>query len=105
MPVRQNPADRGTARGRRIVIEMSRELEDARIASGLSYAHLGKAVGISGQQAARICRGRSPDVSIVRIAGLLAAAGLDLAARAYPAGPPIRDAAHVALLARFRAPL
>ena len=105
MPVRQSAVDRGKARGHRFVVELSRELEDARTASGLSYAWLGKAVGISGQQAARICRGESPGASIVRIAGLLAAAGLDLSVsvRTYPAGPPVRDAAHLALLARFRA--
>ncbi|TME09278.1 MAG: hypothetical protein E6I65_11745 [Chloroflexi bacterium] len=103
MPVRQSAVDRGKARGHRFVVELSRELEDARIASGLSYAWLGKAVGISGQQAARVCRGESPGASIVGIAGLLAAARLDLSVRAYPAGPPVRDAAHLALLARFRA--
>src|SRR5437773_5089584 len=105
MPVRQSAVDRGKARGHRFVVELSRELEDARTAGGLSYAWLGKAVGISGQQAARVCRGQSPGTSIVRIAGLLAAAGLDLSVsvRTYPAGPPVRDAAHLALLARFRA--
>jgi transcriptional regulator with XRE-family HTH domain len=103
MPVRQSAPDRGKAKGRRIVLSLSRELEDARFACGLSYADLGKAVGISGQQAARICRAQSPNVSIVRIAGLLAAVGLDISGRAYPSGVPVRDAAHLALLARLRA--
>ena len=35
-------------------------------------------------------------------AAALAVVGLDLAVRAYPAGPPIRDVAHLRLLARFR---
>jgi hypothetical protein len=56
----------------------------------------------------RIERGRSPRVStervsIERVATVLAVVGLDLGARAYPAGPPIRDVAHLRLLARFRA--
>lgn len=102
MPIRQSPVDRGLARGRTIVLDLCRELEAARLALGLSFEDLGKAVGISGQQAARICRGRSPDVSIRRLSGLLAAVGLDLSARAFPGGPPVRDAAHLTLLARFR---
>jgi hypothetical protein len=36
------------------------------------------------------------------MARLLAVVGLELSARAYPTGPPIRDAAHLALLERLR---
>ncbi len=50
----------------------------------------------------RIERGRAPRVSVERISTVLVAVGLDLAVRAYPAGPPVRDAAHLRLLARFR---
>ena len=50
----------------------------------------------------RIEGGRAPRVSIERVSTILAALGLELAVRAYPAGPPIRDAAHIRLLARFR---
>ena len=39
------------------------------------------------------------------LARLLAVVGLELSARAYPAGRPIRDRAQLALLARFRAGL
>lgn len=42
-------------------------------------------------------------MSLTVVARLLAVVGLELSARAYPAGPPIRDAAHRALLDRFRA--
>jgi transcriptional regulator with XRE-family HTH domain len=77
-------------------------LEAGRIERGLSYADLGRAVGLSGQQVARICRGQSNSVSIVRVSTLLAAVGLDLSARAYPGGAPVRDQAHLALLARLR---
>jgi hypothetical protein len=50
----------------------------------------------------RIERAQSTHLSIRRIAQLLAVVGLELSARAYPAGLPIRDAAHRALLDRFR---
>ena len=39
---------------------------------------------------------------VERVATVLAAVGMELALRAYPAGPPVRDAAHIRLLARFR---
>jgi hypothetical protein len=42
-------------------------------------------------------------VTIQQASVLLAAVGLDLSVRAYPSGEPLRDAAHVALLDRFRA--
>lgn len=103
MPVRQRRVDRGVARGRAIVFALCSELETGRVGAGLSFSDLGAAVGLSGQQAARICRGQSKDVSIVRLSGLLAAVGLDLSARAFPGGLPVRDAAHISLLARFRA--
>lgn len=41
-------------------------------------------------------------VSIDRLARLLAVVGMDLSVRAYPSGPPIRDAGHVRLIGRFR---
>ena len=105
MPVRISPAARGAGRGRAIVADLCRELETARVAAGLSYATLGRHVGLSGAQVRRICRGESPSVSIERLASLLATVGLDLSARAYPGGTPVRDAAHLALLRRLQARL
>jgi transcriptional regulator with XRE-family HTH domain len=63
---------------------------------------VGRAVGLSGQQVSRIERGLAPDVSITGLCRLLAVVGLEVSARAYPTGEPIRDRAHVALLGRFR---
>ncbi len=51
----------------------------------------------------RIERGQVSAVSIIHLARLLSVVGLDLSARAYPSGGPIRDAAQIALLDRFRA--
>ncbi len=64
---------------------------------------VGRAVGMSGPQVCRIERGCSPEVSIAALCRLLAVVGLELSARAYPAGEPTRDRAHLALLGRFRA--
>jgi transcriptional regulator with XRE-family HTH domain len=103
MPARQSNVALGQLRGRRIVATLAGELGDARLAAGLSYSDLGAAVGLSGQQVSRICRGQAPNVSFIRMASLLAAVGLDLSSRAYPGGTPVRDIAHLALLNRLRA--
>ena len=50
----------------------------------------------------RIERGLALDVSIQRLADLLATVGLELSVRTYPGGSPLRDRAHLALLGRLR---
>ena len=102
MARRRTQVERGLARGRRVVADLCSEAEAGRVAANLSYEELGRAVGLSGEQVARILRGQSPNVAVVTLSALLGAVGLDLSARAYPAGPPIRDAAHLALLGRLR---
>jgi transcriptional regulator with XRE-family HTH domain len=105
MPVRRGPIELGKDRGRHLVVSVCHQVEDARIDRGLSYAALGRALGLTGQQVARICQGRSPLVALDLLARLAALVGLELAARAYPAGQPLRDGAQRALLERFRARL
>jgi hypothetical protein len=51
----------------------------------------------------RIERGDVPFVPLANLARLMAVVGLELSVRAYPAGPPIRDGAHRALIERLRA--
>ncbi len=92
----------GADRARRTVAELTTELRRARVDRGLSQAEVGRAVGLSGPQVCRIERGLSPDVSIAVLCRLVAVVGLELSARAYPAGEPIRDRAHVAVMGRFR---
>lgn len=66
---------------------------------------MGRAAGLSAAQLSRLERGLVEDVGLVRLASLLSIVGLELTARAYPAGSPLRDAAHAELLKRFRAHL
>ena len=103
MGTKERPTDAGRARGRRIVMDLGNELRHARRQHGLSQAVVGKDVRISRSQVGRIERGEGPGISLMCVARLLAVVGLELSARAYPAGSPIRDAAHGALLRRFRA--
>lgn len=103
MPTRA--VDRGRSRGRRLVQDICREIDRARQDRGLTYAAVGRAAALSGQHVGRTCRGQRLDVSLVRLAELGAVVGLDLAARAYPGGAPVRDRAHAALRDRLRARL
>jgi transcriptional regulator with XRE-family HTH domain len=68
---------------------------------GLGLHDVGRAVGLSATHVSRIERGRTPRVPLLVLARLLAVVGLELSGRAYPAGQPVRDAAHAALLDRF----
>lgn len=105
MTSRRKPADVGAERGRVLLDAVIRDLVIARRDRGLSLAEVGKAVGITGSMASRIEGRRTQDLGIIRLATMLAVVGLDLSARAFPGGSPVRDSAHAALLARFGARL
>ncbi len=82
-----------------------RELRDGRLDRGLGGSDIAREAGISPAQYSRIERGLTESVAIEQAAVLLAAVGLELSVRVYPGGEPLRDAAHVALIARFTAGL
>ena len=102
MAVKERPLDVGTERARQISAELGREIRRARVDRGLSIAVTAQAAGMSGPTGSRIERGEARSVSVLQLARLMAVVGLELSSRAFPVGEPIRDAAHVALLARFR---
>lgn len=102
MSARRKEVELGNARGKRLVLDLCRDLDEAVQSAGLSYAAIGRAVGMSGDHVARICHGEHRHASLVQLATLFATVGLELAARAYPGGDAIRDSAHVGLIQRFR---
>src|SRR5262249_12926284 len=79
-----------------------RDAEAARVVHGTSFASIGRALRLAPGQVARIMRGQSPNLSIVRAAQVLETVGLQLSAGAYPVGPAVRDSGQVALLGRMR---
>ena len=81
------------------------EVLGARRMAGISQDKLGAAAGLSGSEVGRIERGEAPWLTVVQASRLLKAIGLDLSAKTYPGGPPIRDAGHLRLLAEFEARL
>ena len=70
---------------------------------GLSAREAAAALGWSHTKVLRIERARSPRVAARDLHSLAAAVGLDVSMRTFPGAGPVRDAAHVRLLARFRA--
>jgi|SoiMethySBSTD1v2_1073268.scaffolds.fasta_scaffold138627_4 transcriptional regulator with XRE-family HTH domain len=105
MTTRQRPAATGAARGRRILADLVGEAHNARLDRGLSLRDVGRAVGISQPAMTRFEHQLVEDIGIVRMSRILTVVGLELSARAYPGGQPLRDAGHVRLLSRFRAAL
>jgi len=84
---------------------IGREIRNGRRMAGVSQDQLGAAVGVSGSEVGRVENGRAPWLTVIHAAELLSAVGLDLRAKTYPTGPPLRDAAHLGLLADFEARL
>ena len=105
MPRRPKVVERGHARGVELTALLQRELRIARVDRGLSQASVAAALGIDRSWVSRVERGQVDDIGIVAASEMLAAVGLELSARAYPSGGPLRDAAHSALLDRLRSAL
>jgi transcriptional regulator with XRE-family HTH domain len=72
------------------------------MAGNLSQRTVGRAVGLSHSRISIIESGGYPDLPFVTVARILAVVGLELSARAHPAGGGIRDAAQLTLLERLR---
>jgi transcriptional regulator with XRE-family HTH domain len=102
MPSIERTVDRANDRADVATRVAGRELRAARRDRNLSLKKVGAVVGVSAAAVSRIERGLAPEVSVLRLARLAEGVGLELSLRLYPGGAPIRDAAHAALLARFR---
>ena len=85
--------------------KLGEEYRKARLSIGLSTRDAGQAAGISHTQVLRIERGLAPHVDIDVLARLASVHGYELSVNLYPAGPPVRDKAHLALLGRCKARL
>jgi transcriptional regulator with XRE-family HTH domain len=103
VPPRERPVDRGARLARQIRSSIGVELREARVAAGLTQEAVGAAIGVAASEVSRIEAGGRASVSVDRLARFCAVVGLVLSVRAYPAGPPLRDAAHLRLVGRFLA--
>lgn len=101
MASRERPVDRGQRLGTALLQQVGDGLRQARRSLGLSIAAVAAAAGISAAEVSRIERAHAPWVTLVTLARLAAAVGLDLSVKLYPGGPPIRDAPQISILADF----
>jgi transcriptional regulator with XRE-family HTH domain len=102
MASKERPVDRGARAARRILVASGMEIRNARVASGLSLNEVGRAVRLSYSQVGRIERAEHPSASVVQLARIGSVVGLDIHVRFFPGASRLRDAAHIALLERFR---
>jgi transcriptional regulator with XRE-family HTH domain len=102
VPAVERAIDRASDRARRALLEVGREIHDARLAHGLSQSAVARSVGIAQSHVSEIEHGRHLAVPVGVLARIGASVGLDISLRAFAGGQPLRDNAHVALLARFR---
>jgi len=101
MTARERPGDAAVLDARRTAAALARELRDARLALGISQATVARAAGLPRSRVGRLERdaGGSPDLEeLFRAARPL---GLRPAVRLFPVGSPVRDRAHLSLLARL----
>lgn len=105
MPQTESTASVGQRRSRAIRHRIGEELAIARRAVGLSRRELGRRVGASPQRIARAEAGHDGALTLDLAARLAPAVGLSFAAQLLPDGDPVRDRAHLALIARLRARL
>ncbi len=101
MSVRDGRLGEARRRTLRALRELGLAMRSARLAAGLTQAEAAREIGISRAYFGRIERGEVRDVGFRLANRICAVLGLDLVVRAYRSGPPVRDAPHLALLARF----
>jgi transcriptional regulator with XRE-family HTH domain len=103
MATAQRVSSLAASRTASVLRNLGDEVRQGRLSRGLSQLEVARVASISQAKVSQIERASLATVSIRDVCHLLAAVGMELSARAYPAGPPLRDAAHRALLERLRA--
>jgi len=101
VPIRWDAVAEATRRSERRLAEVVRDLVDARRRAGLSQAAVAGAIDTSRSLVAAWEAGRIVP-NAVQLARWGSAVGLDVSLRAFPGGPPLRDAGQLRLLTRFR---
>lgn len=85
-----------------MVAAIGRDIRLARRTLSLSVRAVAAQAGISASEESRLERGQAPWASLVLLSRVCAIVGLDLHARTYPGGRPLREARHARLLDRLR---
>lgn len=104
MATRETRLNRGRRRGESLTRRLVNELVVARQSRNISQRRLAAELHRSQSELWRLEHVEPlRRISLVDLAEVASALGLELAASLYPVGDPIRDKGHIALLGRFRA--
>jgi transcriptional regulator with XRE-family HTH domain len=102
MPARDSLATQGAKRSSLLRQRIAEDFTRARIGGGLSVRQVATKVGVSADRIARAELGGPGTLTIDLAARIAPVVGLQLVTTLYPNGDPVRDAAQLALLERFR---
>jgi len=102
VPSRNDKATIARAASARIRTDVGRELAETRRLAGLSQLDAARAVAMSHAQLGRIERAELAGLTVDQVCRAAAAVGLRCSVRLFPDGDPVRDAAQLKLLERFR---
>ena len=105
MATNERPADRGQLQGRQLLTTLGLEIRIARRNRGLNQGAVARALTWTHSWVSRIERGLAQGASLLDLSRLCAVVGLELSAKAFPGGDPVRDGVHAGLLRDFRAHL
>jgi transcriptional regulator with XRE-family HTH domain len=103
MPSHERLRAGGIQQADRLSRHLGAEARILRARAGLSQVQLSRAVGVSRGWLHRFELGRLNSIDMRRMTILFAYLGHRLVSKAYPSGPPLRDAGHIRLLERFNA--
>jgi transcriptional regulator with XRE-family HTH domain len=95
----------GSKRSRFLRQRIAEELSNGRVTAGLSVREVARRVGVSPGRIERAERADATALTIDLAARIAPVIGLRLATVLHADGDPVRDRAHLGLLARFRARL
>jgi DNA-binding XRE family transcriptional regulator len=105
VPIRRNRIDDAARRARQQLVHTLADVRNGRLKAGISQESMAALLGCSRQLIGAIEAGRLEDVGCIQLARMGAVVGIDVPIRGYAAGSPLRDAAQLRLLQRFRASL
>src|SRR4051794_33797435 len=101
MGTRETRLQRGRRRGQDLARSVAAQLRDARFVAGVSQRECARQLGVSQSFISKFEANGAADPSLVRIAELAALLGLEPSLTLHPAGAPLRDKGHEALIARL----
>ena len=101
MPTAERAIDLGSRRAARHASELGDEIRERRLLLGQSQELVAANCHLSRGRYRRLEMGTAPNATVRELDTIASVLGLSLSIRMYPAGQPVRDAAHAGRLGAF----